>query len=210
VDHEQRIVRWNRGAERLLGYTADDVIGRNCYEVVAGLGRSGQVACGPDCSVRMCVDRGELPPSVEVQARTREGKRVWLHLSVIVIPHEPGPLRAHVLLDVSDRRHAAEVVAQVASLCQPSEVLLLDECGRSGQRAWGSATGALGAAEAALTAREREVLRLVAAGFSNKAIAARLVVSANTVRNHVQHILAKSGAHSRSEAVSFALRGQVL
>lgn len=147
---------------------------------------------------------------MEVNARTRDGKRVWLHLSVIVIPHERGPLRAHVLLDVSDRRHAAEVVAQVATLCQPSEVLLLDECGRSGQRASASATGAHAAAGPSFTTREREVLRLVARGLSNEAIAARLVISANTVRNHVQHILAKSGAHSRSEAVSFALRGQLL
>lgn len=207
MDHEQRIVRWNGGAERLLGYTAADVLGRACYKVIAGLGRSGQATCGPDCPVRRCVDRRELPQSVEVNARTRDGKRVWLHLSVIVIPHESGPLRAHVLLDVSDRRHAAEVVAQVASLCRPSEVLLLDECGRSGQRA---CSGATGAAEPTFTTREREVLRLVADGLSNEAIAARLVISANTVRNHVQHILVKSGAHSRAEAVSFALRGKHL
>ena len=210
VDHEQRIVRWNSGAERLLGYPADDVLGRDCCKVIAGLGRSGQAICGPGCPVRLGVDRGELPQPVEVQARTRDGKRVWLHLSVIVIPHEPGPLRAHVVLDVSDRRRAAEVVAQVASLCQPSEVLLLDECGRTGQRACGSATGAPGAGDVVLTAREREVLRLVADGLSNEAIATRLVISVNTVRNHVQHILAKTGAHSRSEAVSFALRGRLL
>ena len=207
VDHEQRIVRWNGGAERLLGHTAEYVLNRTCYDVIAGYGRNGQAICGPDCPVRRCVNRGELPHSMEVCVSTKDGKRVWLHLIVIVIPHESGPLRAHVLLDVSDRRHAAEVVAQVASLCQPSEVLRLDECGRSGQRASGAATGA---PEAAFTAREREVLRLVADGLSNEKIAARLVVSVHTVRNHVQHILTKSGAHSRSEAVSFALRGRLL
>lgn len=207
VDHEQRIVRWNSGAERMLGHMADDVIGRNCFEVIEGHGRNGQAICGPDCPVRRCVNRGELPHSMEVEARTKGGRRVWLHLSVIVIPHEPGPLRAHLLLDVSDRRHAAEVVAQVASLCQPGEVLPFDECGRSGQRATGGASGAV---EAAFTAREREVLRLVADGLSNKTIAARLVVSVHTVRNHVQHILSKAGARSRSEAVSFALRGRLL
>jgi len=207
VDHQQRIVRWNLGAERLLGYPAEEVLNRACHDVIAGSGRNGQVVCGPTCPVRRCVSRGALPQSMEVHARTKEGRRVWLHLSVIVIPHEPGPVRVHLLLDVSDRRHAAEVVAQVASLCQPSEVLPHEECGRSGQRTFVSATGAAGAA---FTAREREVLRLMADGLSNRAIAARLVVSANTVRNHVQHILTKSGAHSRSEAVSFALRGRFL
>jgi PAS domain S-box-containing protein len=203
VDQQQRIVRWNRGAERLLGNTADDVLGRSCYEVIAGGGRNGQAICGPDCPVRRCVNRGELPHGIEVAARTRGGRQVWLHLSVIVIPSESGPLRAHLLLDVSDRRRAAEVVAQVASLCQPGEVLPRDECGRSGQRTIVSAPEA---AEASFTAREREVLRLMTDGLSNRAIASRLGVSANTVRNHVQHILTKSGSHSRSEAVSFALR----
>ncbi len=207
VDHEQRIVRWNGGAERLLGHTADEVLNRTCHDVISGFGRNGQAVCGPACPVLRCVERGELPHSMEVHARTKEGRRVWLHISVIVIPHEPGPLKAHVLLDVSDRRRAAEVVAQVASLCQPGEVLPFDECGRSGQRAAGGASGAV---EAAFTAREREVLRLVADGLSNKTIAARLVVSVHTVRNHVQHILTKAGARSRSEAVSFALRGRLL
>ena len=50
------------------------------------------------------------------------------------------------------------------------------------------------------------MLRLVAEGLSNRAIALQLQVSACTVRNHVQHILTKSGAHNRAEAVSLALR----
>ena len=47
---------------------------------------------------------------------------------------------------------------------------------------------------AGLTAREVEVLRLLARGLSNKQIAARLVISPKTARNHVEHIYAKIGA----------------
>jgi two-component system NarL family response regulator len=50
-----------------------------------------------------------------------------------------------------------------------------------------------------------EVLRLLAAGLSNDAIAERFVLSLNTVRNHVQNILTKLQAHSRLEAVSLAV-----
>ncbi len=57
-----------------------------------------------------------------------------------------------------------------------------------------------------LTAREREVLDLLAQALSNQAIADRLVVSVHTVRNHVQSILAKLGAHSKLEAVTIATR----
>jgi len=58
---------------------------------------------------------------------------------------------------------------------------------------------------AQLTEREREVLRLVADGQSNKEIAMTLVISPATARNHVSHILDKLGMRSRSEAAVFAV-----
>ncbi|MGK5170432.1 helix-turn-helix transcriptional regulator [Geodermatophilus sp. CPCC 205761] len=57
---------------------------------------------------------------------------------------------------------------------------------------------------AGLTARETEVLRLVAAGLLNREISARLVISENTVANHVRSILAKTGAGNRTQAALYA------
>lgn len=57
-----------------------------------------------------------------------------------------------------------------------------------------------------LTAREREVLILIADGATNKEIAAKLVVSENTARNHVSHILGKLGFSRRSEAAAYAVK----
>lgn len=57
-----------------------------------------------------------------------------------------------------------------------------------------------------LTAREREVLALIAEGATNKEIAAKLVVSENTARNHVSHILSKLGFSRRSEAAAYAAK----
>ena len=57
-----------------------------------------------------------------------------------------------------------------------------------------------------LTSREREVLVLIADGATNKEIAAKLVVSENTARNHVSHILSKLGFSRRSEAAAYAVR----
>lgn len=61
-----------------------------------------------------------------------------------------------------------------------------------------------------LTARELEVLALVAEGLSNAAIAKRLWLSVNTVRNHVANLLGKLGVHSKLEALSVAVREGLL
>lgn len=61
-----------------------------------------------------------------------------------------------------------------------------------------------------LTPREREVLALLTDGRSTTGISAELHLSQSTVRNHVQSILTKLGAHSKLEAVTIALREGVL
>jgi two-component system NarL family response regulator len=60
--------------------------------------------------------------------------------------------------------------------------------------------------KASLTARELEVLRLIAAGLRNKEIAGQLNISEETVQGHVKNILAKLDVHDRTEAVAVAVR----
>ena len=59
---------------------------------------------------------------------------------------------------------------------------------------------------ASLTAREREVLALIARGMSNKAIARELAVSEKTVKTHVSNILGKLGVTDRTQAALYAVR----
>ena len=57
-----------------------------------------------------------------------------------------------------------------------------------------------------LTSREREVLQLIAEGYSNQKIAEELFISVKTVGNHVGSILNRTGAANRSEAAAYAVR----
>jgi DNA-binding CsgD family transcriptional regulator len=62
-----------------------------------------------------------------------------------------------------------------------------------------------------LSGREREILGLLANGWSNRRIAEECFLSLNTVRTHVQNVLVKLGVHSRLEAIVFAFeQGLVL
>jgi DNA-binding NarL/FixJ family response regulator len=62
----------------------------------------------------------------------------------------------------------------------------------------------------ALTAREREVLTLIAEGLTGKAIADRLSLSPNTVERHRTNIMNKLGLHNRAELVRFAIRERLI
>ena len=61
-----------------------------------------------------------------------------------------------------------------------------------------------------LTARECEILRLVATGATNKAIAERLILSDKTVARHVSNIFGKLGVSSRAAATAYAYQNQLV
>ncbi len=63
---------------------------------------------------------------------------------------------------------------------------------------------------AELTLRERQILILIARGYSNQEIARELVISHNTVRHHVHGILKKLGCSSRSKAAALAIRAGLI
>jgi two-component system NarL family response regulator len=60
-----------------------------------------------------------------------------------------------------------------------------------------------------LTAREQEILKLVAQGFGNKEIATTLHISENTVKTHMRHILEKLNLSNRAEAAAYAVRAEL-
>jgi DNA-binding NarL/FixJ family response regulator len=66
------------------------------------------------------------------------------------------------------------------------------------------------AAEDELTSREIDVLRLIAAGNANKAIAGQLSIAEDTVKSHITNILAKLGANDRTHAVTMGLKRGII
>ncbi len=99
---------------------------------------------------------------------------------------------------------AQALAEQVTSLARRARIRLIPEAG--GDASGGQVPGEDGAGggELGLTERELEVLRLVAAGRSNREIAAELFISPKTASVHVSNILAKLGVASRGEAAARA------
>ena len=117
---------------------------------------------------------------------------------------QEGQARALLALDrPGDRQQAAVLLDEVTATARA-----LGICGL-GERAAAlrvAATSSPPPAPGGLTGREVEVLRLIAAGHSNRAIAQVLFISPNTVLHHVSSIFVKLGVANRAEAAAYAAR----
>lgn len=189
VDPEGRIVLWNAGAERLLGYPSREVLGRRCCDVLAGCDPAGNRICHEGCHVLTLIHRGELVHNYDLLTQTRDGRPIWLNMSTLAIPGSRKGLEmtVHVFRDVT-------YFYRLQALVRDGQV-----------PASGAQEPAEGPVEE-LTRRELQILRLIAEGCNTKTMADRLCVSPATVRNHVQNILGKLEVHSRLEAVALAMR----
>jgi DNA-binding CsgD family transcriptional regulator len=136
-------------------------------------------------------------------ATLRRSFRLWRELGV---PHEAARVRtliARACAEVGDEDGAElELGAARRTFTELGAALELARLDSLGQ--------ASPAAKHGLTERELEVLRLVAAGKSNREIAAHLVISEHTVARHVQNIFAKLGVSSRTAASAFAFEHRLV
>jgi DNA-binding NarL/FixJ family response regulator len=114
--------------------------------------------------------------------------------------------RGYLLKDVTldSLLEALRTVASGGRLIQPAVTAGLLERLVTGQLPGSEPDGAAGPGET-LTGRELEVLRLMAAGWSNREIATGLHLAEGTVKNHVSAVLLKLGVHDRTRAVLRAL-----
>jgi len=188
VDAQGRIVLWNDAAEKILGYSTREVLGKPCCDVLKGFDPSGNRFCYPGCNVLTMVKQGEPVQNYDLEVSTRTGRSIWVNVSILVIPGSRKGLEVavHLFRDVTYLHRLQELVREKGTL-------VADPPSSNGS-----------AAE--LTTRELQILRLVAGGLRTGAIAEKLCISQATVRNHVQNILTKLEVHSRLEAVALAMR----
>jgi DNA-binding NarL/FixJ family response regulator len=102
----------------------------------------------------------------------------------------------------------AELARAVRSACADEAVIDPTVAARLLRRLGEGAPAAApgGGDDLDLTRREREVLELIAAGYSNKRIALELGIAEKTVKTHVGHVLAKLGVADRTQAALLAVR----
>ena len=200
LDRADRIVFWNDACARLLGFPAETVMGRFCYDVLGGRDGHGNVHCYRNCPVMHQVrttrhDVNDFSLSVE----TAFGDRDAFEVSILTVPAE----RPHLTTIVHVLRPLAELDGTIGTdvVRTPGEMKAKLRVVRS---------SAAPSNRAELTRREKEILHCMAQGMTTARIAASLCISPITVRNHVQKILDKLDVHTKFGAVAYAYRSGLI
>lgn len=186
IDDRRRIVFWNQGMHRLLGFSHDEVAGRSCSSALAGTDSFGNRYCSETCPVLLIARRGESVRQYRMNYRSKPGPFVPLDVSVLrfTLKKSKRLLLAHVV------RRGEELMT--APLDPPPQAATVSQHADARVRN--------------LTSREIEILSRLARGQGATMIAQELAISPLTARNHIQHVFEKLEVHSKSEAVAFAYR----
>jgi PAS domain S-box-containing protein len=193
TDRQNHIVCWNQSASHLLGYSEEEALGVGCAGLLQGCDVYENRYCSDNCPVTQMASRSETVRHFDLRLRAKDGTAVVVDVSILTFVVDPadGFFLAHVLTP-SGRSSA------LPSVGSPPRDQLVSVRHSSDVRA------------RKLTAREVEVLAMLAAGRTTPEVAERLHISTLTARNHIQNILDKLEVHSKAEAVAFAFQKHLL
>lgn len=198
VSDQGEIAFWNKAAERLIGYPAEEVKGKTCYQVLRGTGALGTRICHDGCSVLECAAKNADIPNFDMSVRTRSGQRIWINMSTIAFdnPRTGRRLLVHLARDISEQKKAEQLVHKMRDVAQQFRQLS-DPVGRVSP-------------VIELSEQERHILRLFSEGRSPASIARTLAISSQTLRNHLHHVNQKLRTHNRLEAVMHAIHRRMI
>lgn len=201
TDKSQRIHYWNQAAEKILGYSFSEAHGQLCHQLLKGRDDGRHLICQANCPMIDALWKDCPVPATDLQVQSKDGEVRWLNVSLL--PYRPGDngseyLIVHLFRDVTQQKADERFFRRLLAAARryhaiPSEQRIAPENGAE-----------------LLTPREYEVLTLMAEGCGTTEISRRLTISTNTVRNHVQNILQKFQVHTRLEAVTYAIRHNLI
>jgi PAS domain S-box-containing protein len=201
IDEDLRIVYWNNAAESILGFETNEVTGLYCYQLLHGYDQGWQLICKKRCRVMELAMQSKPVPNYDLHVITKHGHVRWLNMSVFTYRMNGTNgkrMIVHLFHHLDQKTVDGKFLSQLIEVVKHYQEFPDEQAGENTQHL------------DALTPREREILTHLARGLRTREIAELLSISPNTVRNHIQHILQNLQVHSRLEAVTFAIKHDLI
>jgi PAS domain S-box-containing protein len=195
TDRHMSVVFWNLSCERLFGFTEEEIVGASCPSALSGCDAFGNRYCSEHCPVTEMAARSETIRHFGLRLRAKDGRMIPMDVSILHLSVHPPDhfVLAHILKPSEPPMHTTEAPREAPP--RPMLVAVRESPDARARK---------------LTAREVEVLGMLAAGRSTPEIGGRLHISNLTARNHIQNILEKLEVHSKAEAVAFAFQHRIV
>jgi len=206
TNSDNTIVHWNAAAVELVGFTADEAVGRNLQQIIQARDIHGNRLSVDHGAFHEMIRIGEAPRSFELAIITATGKMTTVAVSIVVVL-SPKPTDYHLvylMTPLHRRRRADEAIDRLLTMTNVPGITEPGDGMPSGAAVRGTHN------PPRLTRRQREVLLLLAEGRRSGEIADELSISVHTVRTHIQGILRTFGAVNSLEAVSRALHERII
>jgi len=198
ITDQGEICSWNKGAERLFGYSAAEALNKTCQDLLQGLGPLGNEMCGENCSVRHRAEKHLEIPNFDLEVKVRSGRRIWVSVSTLVFENSPNHRRliVHLAHDITEGKKNEKLLHQMIAVSR--QLSNIQEVALNPMPI------------TPLSEQEKEILRFFSAGKNSAEIARSLKITLQTLRNHLHHINQKLHTHNRLEAVTHAMQRKLL
>ncbi len=200
INEDLEIVYWNRAAQKIVGCNQSEVVGQPCYQVLQGQDEHHRLICRLRCHVAKIALHGESVANYDVRVHTASGDMRWLNMSIFTYTeiknNEENRFVVHLFRDINRKKDDERFLQRVLEVARRYHGLPPED----------DAERQLSPSLESLTPRECEVFALLVKGHGTSEIAQILSISPSTVRNHIQHILQKLQVHTRLEAVTYAIK----
>lgn len=188
VDREGTVLDVSLATAAIFGRPATSLLGQKCFELMRGTTQDASFSCSSRCPwLAMARTGGPVGPTrVTIFPSSRSRATTEFQLTHVPLLGLAEPVVVHLLEDVGQQTRQERVGKRLDSIRKSS-----------------------GGVIEPLTARESDVLRLIARGFTSAQIASQLGVKATTVRTHTARLFGKLGARSRIDALVRFLTGDL-
>jgi PAS domain S-box-containing protein len=168
VSTDHKIVFWNKPAQKILGYSAKEVLGKYCNEIIAGTDSKGNPVCSRSCNVMKAIKKEENIENYEMLTHSKIGDPIWLNVSIICIPgsQPEHSTVVHIFRDITKHKIYLNLIREIIPDINNANRLKNNHSSKIESKT-----------KKILTPRERKILEYLGMGYRPQDISDKLYIS---------------------------------